>query len=110
MAQTTHAEKQKRKAGAALVISSAIASSSKAIFIKLAYGYRVNQITLLALRGAFAMPFFLVTALWIRKRAETARLSIGDRLALIVLGCVGYYVAATLDFIGLKYISAGWSA
>ena len=107
MARIIQPENRDRNVGTILVVSSAVASSAKAIFVKLAYAYRVDPITLLALRMAFAMPFFLGTALWSHRRTDTTRLSRRDQITLLILGCVGYYLASTLDFIGLKYISAG---
>ena len=44
-------------AGVVFALLAAIGFSAKAILVKLAYQYRVDTITLLALRMAFAMPF-----------------------------------------------------
>ncbi|PKO87128.1 MAG: EamA family transporter [Betaproteobacteria bacterium HGW-Betaproteobacteria-12] len=79
--------------------------SLKAVFIKLAYPYGVDAVTLLALRMLFALPVFLWVGL-ARQRAGSA-LSRGDWGRLVVLGCLGYYGASLLDFWGLQYISAG---
>lgn len=46
-------------AGLALAVLAAFGFSFKAIFVKLAYPYGVDAITLLALRMAFALPVFL---------------------------------------------------
>ncbi|MBK7417334.1 MAG: EamA family transporter [Dechloromonas sp.] len=77
----------------------------KAIFVKLAYPYGVDAITLLALRMGFSLPFFLWVGL--AEQRYGARLSRGDWGRLFVLGCLGYYGASILDFWGLEYISAG---
>ncbi|MBI4740503.1 MAG: DMT family transporter [Betaproteobacteria bacterium] len=97
------------RAGVALAILAALGFSFKAIFVKLAYGVPqtvpVDPIALLALRMLFALPFFV----WIgfRSSRSAPSLSRGDWLMLSALGLLGYYGASILDFIGLRYISAG---
>jgi drug/metabolite transporter (DMT)-like permease len=96
--------------GAAFVLVAAIGFSAKAIFIKLAYAdsaltqIAVAPITLLFMRMAIALPFFLAIALWSSRGA--APLSRRDWGALIVVGLMGYYGASLFDFWGLQYISA----
>jgi drug/metabolite transporter (DMT)-like permease len=91
--------------GAGLALLAALGFSLKAIFVKLAYPYGVDAITLLALRMGFALPVFL----WVGLAGQRAGASLtrDDWLKLFVLGCLGYYGASILDFWGLQYISAG---
>ncbi len=91
--------------GAGLALIAALGFSLKAIFIKLAYPYGVDAITLLALRMGFALPVFL----WVGLAGQKAggSLTRDDGLKLVLLGCLGYYGASILDFWGLEYISAG---
>jgi drug/metabolite transporter (DMT)-like permease len=97
--------------GAALVISSAIAFSAKAIFVKLAYddptasAVRVDPVTLLAMRMGLALPLFALIAWWSSRGAEY-KLNRRDWSTLIVIGLMGYYGASLFDFWGLMYISA----
>ena len=91
--------------GASLALLAALGFSLKAIFVKLAYPYGVDAITLLALRMGFSLPVFLWVGL-VQQRAG-ASLSRGDWGRLFVLGCLGYYGASILDFWGLQFISAG---
>lgn len=91
--------------GAGLALLAALGFSLKAIFVKLAYPYGVDAITLLALRMGFALPVFLWVGLSRHKAGDS--LSAGDWGRLFVLGCLGYYGASILDFWGLEYISAG---
>jgi drug/metabolite transporter (DMT)-like permease len=91
--------------GAALALLAALGFSMKAIFVKLAYPYGVDAITLLALRMGFSLPIFLWVGL-VEQRAG-ASLSRADWGRLFLLGCFGYYGASILDFWGLEYISAG---
>ena len=85
----------------------AIGFSVKAIIVKLGYLEGVDAITLLALRMAFSVPFFLAVAIFSSTRKKHDALNNRDKLAIIVLGLTGYYLASFLDFIGLQYISAG---
>jgi drug/metabolite transporter (DMT)-like permease len=90
---------------AGLALLAALGFSLKAIFVKLAYPYGVDAITLLALRMGFSLPVFL----WVGLAGQRAggRLTRGDWGRLFLLGCLGYYGASILDFWGLEYISAG---
>lgn len=95
-----------RKAtGAMLVLLGAIAFSSKAIFVKLAYRYPVDAISLLALRMLFSLPFFIGMAWFSQHKQKTSPKAL-DWIKMGGLGLLGYYVASFLDFSGLKYISA----
>lgn len=91
--------------GAGLALIAALGFSLKAIFVKLAYPYGVDAVTLLALRMGFALPVFLWVGL--AEQRSGARLTRGDWGRLLLLGCLGYYGASILDFWGLEYISAG---
>lgn len=88
-----------------MALIAALGFSLKAIFVKLAYPYGVDAITLLALRMGFSLPVFLWVGLAHRKAGES--LTKGDWWQLAMLGCLGYYGASILDFMGLAYISAG---
>jgi len=92
--------------GAGLALLAALGFSLKAIFVKLAYPYGVDAITLLALRMGFALPVFMWVGLAEQRRAG-ANLTSGDWGRLFLLGMLGYYGASILDFWGLQYISAG---
>ena len=96
--------------GASLALLAALGFSLKAIFVKLAYPYGVDAITLLALRMGFALPVFLWIGLVEQRRAASGPLTRSDWGRLFVLGLLGYYGASILDFWGLQYISAGLEA
>lgn len=95
-----------RVIGAGLVFAAAIVFSAKAIFVKLAYRYHVDPVTLLALRMLIALPFFLVAAAWSR-RGDAPSLDRRQWGIVIFLGVIGYYLASLFDFLGLQYVSAG---
>lgn len=92
--------------GLLLAVGAALGFSTKAIFVKLAYGHGVDAITLLMLRMAFALPFFIVVA-YIEERKATTPLGLKNIIFLTLLGLIGYYLSSLLDFLGLQYISAG---
>jgi len=85
--------------------------SFKAILIKLAYReYPVDAITLLTLRMLYSAPLFLAMAAWAQRTAHasplTSHIARADRWRLVWLGCIGYWLASLLDFMGLQYITA----
>jgi len=91
-------------AGLALAAAGSVAFSGKAIIAKLAYRHGVDAITLVMYRMLFALPLFVAIAWWAGrgKPALTRR----DWGVVLGLGFSGYYLASTLDFAGLQYISA----
>lgn len=86
--------------------------SMKAIIIKLAYGEgnaEVDAILLLGLRMAFALPVYLAIGYWLlRRRGSGIRSQLAPRLVLsaLLVGLLGYYFAAYMDFLGLIFITA----
>jgi len=92
--------------GIAFAIVGVLAFSFRPILIKLAYGaHPISPNTLLFLRMAISLPFFLATAWWLR--GSEPRLTRRDWAGVIALGFLGYYLASFLDFIGLQYVGAG---
>jgi drug/metabolite transporter (DMT)-like permease len=87
-----------------LALIAAFSFSMKAIFIKLAYQWPIEAVTLLALRMAFSLPFFVVVGLRESRKAEP--LSTQQWFVVVLLGLLGYYGASIFDFIGLHYITA----
>ena len=90
-----------------MAIAGVVCFSLRPILIKLAYGYVVDPITLLALRMIFSLPFFLAAAAWVGRDAKHAPVGARDAWAIGALGFVGYYFSSFADFLGLQYISAG---
>jgi drug/metabolite transporter (DMT)-like permease len=92
------------------VLLGAIFFSTKAIFVKLAYQYNIDSVSLLTLRMAFSFPLFLAIGFWaFRKQSnQTYQLSRSDWWSSIAMGLCGYYVASLFDFLGLQYISASF--
>jgi len=92
------------RTGLALAALGAVFFAGKAIIVKLAYRYGVDPVTLIMLRMAMALPFFVLLALWAGR--GRAPLSGRDWLAVFGLGFIGYYLSSFLDFVGLQYITA----
>jgi drug/metabolite transporter (DMT)-like permease len=81
--------------------------SLRPIFIKIAYSYVRDPVTLIALRMVFSLPFFMAAAWWTQRRSSAMPISKRDAWSIVGLGIVGYYAASFLDFLGLQYIGAG---
>lgn len=94
-----------RAVGLFYALLGAVGFSFKAILVKLAYQFPVDAETLLALRMALSLPFFVAMGVVADRRARH-RLTGRDWLWMVVLGFLGYYLASYLDFLGLRYITA----
>ena len=66
----THRNRSWLVVGVLLAIGGVVFFSLRPIFIKLAYAYVTDPVTLLALRMVFSVPFFVAAALWVRRGAE----------------------------------------
>ena len=93
-----------RWVGPALAMAGAVAFSGKAIIVKLAYRHDVDAVTLIMLRMAVALPFFLLMCWWAGR--GRAPLPWRDRWIAAALGFSGYYLSSFLDFLGLQHITA----
>jgi len=96
-----------RLTGVLLALLGVVTFSFRPVLIKLAYGYVRDPITLIALRMAFSLPFFLAAALWSGRGHHGRMLSLRELAVVFGLGAIGYYLASTLDFLGLQYVTAG---
>lgn len=101
---------QSMRIGVILAAFAATGFAMKGVFIKLVYPYGVDAVTLVMLRLIFA-----ITLLWIVRSWRLARLApheqetpilAMDKLKLLGLGLLGYYLSSVLDFIGLQTVSA----
>jgi drug/metabolite transporter (DMT)-like permease len=92
--------------GVLCMFISALSFSTKAIFAKLAYVYGVDAVTLVALRMAFAAPFFAAILVW-QQRRRPLTLSRPEHGRIWLMGIAGFYLASVLDFWGLEFVSAG---
>ncbi len=89
----------------AIVAACAILFSSKGVFIKCAFALGADPVTVLGLRMAYALPGFAVAG-WLAGRGKSA-LTVRQWAQLTLLGFVGYYLSAMMNFAGLRHISVG---
>jgi drug/metabolite transporter (DMT)-like permease len=95
--------------GVLFVFGAAFGFALKGIFIKSAYRYGIDTISLLTLRMLFAAPFYVVVLLYNFKNLTTifekeSRVKL--LLQIFYIGAIGYYLSAYLNFLGLNYITA----
>lgn len=93
--------------GAMLVLLSSIFASSKAIMAKLAYVYHIDTTSMITLRMAFSLPFFIGLGWWAMRQKSAINMTRKDWFFLLMLAAVGGYGSMWLDFEGLHYVSAG---
>jgi drug/metabolite transporter (DMT)-like permease len=95
-------------AGFLITLTGAILFSTKAILVKLAFAHTpVDALSLLTLRMAFSLPFYLLTAFVISNRTGNIKMKRRQWAITLGLGITGYYLSSLFDFLGLQYISAG---
>jgi len=95
--------------GIVCVLIATLGLSFKAILIKLVYQSdpNIDAISILALRFIIAMPFFLLLLRFALPK-DNVNVSNGSGVYyIVILGAVGFYLSALLDFSSLAYISAG---
>ena len=92
--------------GILFAILGIILFSAKAVMVKLAYTYNVDHLTLLLFRMGFALPFYVVIAIYTKPNGPQ-KIKSKDYLWLFLFGFLGYYLASLFDFMGLRYLKAG---
>lgn len=109
-ARTVLPSDTRRLQGLAFALAGAVAFSGKAILAKLMYRTGADAFAVIGLRMAMALPLFLAIAWWTGRtgQGDTTRVPLTrrERWQIVGLGFCGYYLASTLDFLGLQYISA----
>ena len=97
---------QDNRHGLILAVTAANLFSSKVLLVKLAYAQGAAPMQVLGLRMAAALPFFAAIALNELWRGKGQRPTSRDYLGMSCLGLVGYYLASTLDFHGIAYLTS----
>ena len=93
--------------GAGLVFGAAFGFALKGIFIKSAYQYGIDTISLLSLRFIFSVPFYIFILFRKRLKEKThPHVPIITWAKLFLVGFIGYYVSAYFNLWGLNYITA----
>lgn len=97
------------KVGMLLALFGTLLFSLKSIFIKFAYTQGLDADTVLVLRMAIAVPFYIVILIYLlvkQKGENIPTISKPVILQVLGLGFLGYYLSSLLDLMGLEYISA----
>ena len=89
-----------------IVAASSLFFCSKAVFVKLAFRFDMDAVTILALRMAMALPFFLVGG-WIDAKRNPRPITARDWGMLALLGFFGWYLSSMVNFMGLEHVSVG---
>lgn len=84
----------------------ALLYSTKAVFVKLAYQYDVDSITMLALRMLTALPVYLIVQSFYGLSLNGSKIRRRHWLEVVIAAFLGYYLASFLDFWGLQYVDA----
>ncbi|WP_010522915.1 DMT family transporter [Aquimarina agarivorans] len=92
--------------GILFAIVGVVLFSAKAVMVKLAYDYHIDSVSLLLFRMIFALPFYILIAIW-KKPQKPQHIKKKDYLWVFLFGFLGYYLASFFDFEGLWFIKAG---
>jgi len=101
-------QQSRHRKGLCLMLLGTLCFSAKAVFVKLAYGYNIDAVTLMTLRMGISLPFYIVIGFFVLRSHQLAKLTLPDHLKIISFGVAGYYLASLFDLMGLQYISAGF--
>lgn len=95
--------------GVFLVLLGTLGFSIKAILIKLIYEIDpgIDAISVLTLRFVVALPFLIMLLYYRESKQFLSAINTAQFGIIFMLGAVGYYVSAILDFSALMYIPAG---
>jgi len=110
IAKTQSITNNKALMGILCVLLATLGLSLKAIFIKLIYleSPEIDAVTILALRFVVALPFFMLILHFSPKDSEIKKIPFSRQQFTVfaLLGMVGFYLSAILDFSALAYIPA----
>jgi drug/metabolite transporter (DMT)-like permease len=93
--------------GVVLVLIGTLFFSAKSIFIKKVYEYGMDPDSLMVLRMAMAVPFYLLIYV-LGVNSHQKKIAKTDFVIVCAIGVLGYYVASYLDLRGLLYITASF--
>ncbi|MGF1761839.1 DMT family transporter [Aliivibrio kagoshimensis] len=102
----TNTHQQNINSGIAFAVTATLMFSIKPILIKLAYQFGGDAVSIMAIRAAFSLPFYLFMLLWICRKEEAREKVTRYGWQAALVGVLGYYLASYLDILSLNYISA----
>ncbi|KJF82563.1 DMT family transporter [Photobacterium angustum] len=80
--------------------------SIKPVFIKLAYQYGGDAVSIMSLRAISSVPIYIVMMMWLLRKIEHRDNLKRYGLTASAIGVLGYYVASYLDIAAMAHISA----
>lgn len=98
----------RRNRGLLYALGAATLFSFKPVLVKLIYVYDLNTITLMAWRMLISGPVYLVIGLLLLARHTKSGRKIENHwyIKALLVGLIGYYLAALFDLLGLQTITA----
>ena len=102
-ASSPHAELNK---GIVYALIGTALFSIKPVFIKLAYQYSGDAVSIMSLRAISSVPIYIIMMLWLLRKTEHRDNLKQYGLAASAIGVLGYYVASYLDIAAMAHISA----
>ena len=108
-----HAESQPQKRavsaitlGVMFALAGTLLFSIKPIFVKMAYQYGGDAVSIMTLRAISSLPIYLCILFWMLRRCEQRAQVKQHGVKAAAIGVLGYYLASYLDITALNYISA----
>ncbi|WP_318495499.1 DMT family transporter [Photobacterium leiognathi] len=80
--------------------------SIKPVFIKLAYQFGGDAVSIMALRAFSSVPIYIIMMFWLLRKTENRTNFKRYGFAASAVGILGYYLASYLDIAAMAYISA----
>ncbi|WP_305829289.1 DMT family transporter [Photobacterium leiognathi] len=80
--------------------------SIKPVFIKLAYQFGGDAVSIMALRAFSSVPIYIIMMFWLLRETENRTNFKRHGVAASAVGILGYYLASYLDIAAMAYISA----
>ncbi|MCG3863634.1 MULTISPECIES: DMT family transporter [unclassified Photobacterium] len=92
--------------GIILALIGTVLFSIKPIFIKLAYQYGGDAISIMSLRAFSSLPIYIIMMLWLLRQPQHRYSFKRYGLSASAIGILGYYFASYLDIASMAFISA----
>ena len=94
--------------GLLYAFGAALLFSFKPVLVKMIYVYELDTITLLAWRMLISMPIYIAIGLLLYLRNHQRGIKLEKRWVVkaLLVGLIGYYLAALFDLLGLQTITA----
>ncbi|MCL9780074.1 DMT family transporter [Vibrio sp. S4M6] len=93
--------------GFTYALSACLLFSIKPIFIKLAYVYGGNAVSIMSLRAFSSLPIYITIGVVLLLRSKANRKALKWHGAgAVAIGVLGYYLSSLLDILSLQHISA----